>query len=436
MNMYQNNPSYNRPILKLTRPFLKFIHIESSSGILLAACTIIALVLANTEFNYIYAQFWQYNLKISFANFSLSYPLWYWINDGLMTIFFFVIGLEIKRELVLGELRDRRRVILPVFAAIFGALIPALIFFLIQRGNPGVNGWAIPMATDIAFVVGAITILGKKIPRGLKVFLLSLAIIDDIIAIGVIAIFYSGNIEIYALSLAIIGIVLMFIMNKAGIRNVWLYVLVGAGVWLAALKSGIHPTIAGVAMGLLAPATALISKEKLISFMKSAGSQISDVDKEGIKIKYREILEQSEFNSREAISPLERIEVALHPWVAFVIMPIFALANAAVPIDVGQISSSLMIAVAFGLVFGKPIGIFLISYIVVKLKIADLPRDVNWTMMLGAGCLAGIGFTMSLFIASLSLTGELLNVAKTGIIIGSFISLCLGLLLLSLKRHE
>ena len=228
----------------------------------------------------------------------------------------------------------------------------------------------------------------------------------------------------------------MFIMNKAGIRNVWIYVLVGAGVWLVTLKSGIHPTIAGVAMGLLAPATALISKEKLVSFLKSADSQIDEDDKDGIQIKYREILDQTEFTSREAISPLERIEVALHPWVAFAIMPIFALANAAVPIEIEQIGSTMMFAVASGLVFGKPIGIFLISYIIVKLKLADLPLDVNWTMILGAGCLAGIGFTMSLFIASLSLTGELLNVAKTGIIIGSFISLCLGLILLSFKRNK
>ncbi len=424
----------NRPILKLTRPFVKFLRIESASSIVLAICTIFAIVIANTEFHVAYLEFWNRFFQISFGDFSLSYPLWYWVNDGLMTIFFFVIGLEIKRELISGELREFRRVILPVIAAFFGALLPALIFLYFQGGKFGENGWAIPMATDIAFVVGALTVLGKKIPHGLKVFLLSLAIIDDIIAIVVIALFYSANINIMALLLAILGLLLMIIMNKSGIRNIWIYVFVGAFIWLATLKSGIHPTIAGVAMGLLAPVTALIPKDKLISSLEAVGSRIRSENQESLKIKYREILEKMEFTSREAISPLERIEVALHPWVAFLIMPIFALANADVPISMHQLGNSLAIAVSSGLVVGKPIGIVLSCYILVKLKLADLPKNVNWRMMVGAGCLAGIGFTMSLFIASLSLHDDLLNIAKTGIILGSFISICLGIFLLSIRK--
>jgi NhaA family Na+:H+ antiporter len=381
-------------------------------------------------------EFWNQIVHLAFGDFSLSYPLWYWVNDGLMTIFFFVIGLEIKRELVLGELRDRRRVILPVSAAILGALLPALIFLYIQGGKPGEGGWAIPMATDIAFVVGALTILGKRIPHGLKVFLLSLAIMDDIIAVIVIAVFYSSGIKLIALILAGLGLLLMIIMNKVGVRNVWIYVFIGAGIWLATLKSGIHPTIAGVAMGLLAPVTALISREKLISYLDSIGLQIRNEGEKSLKENFRVLLEKTEFTSREAMPPLERIESALHPWVAFAIIPIFALANAAIPVSINQIGDSLMIAAASGLVFGKPIGIFLISFILVKLKITALPRDVNWLMMLGAGCLAGIGFTMSLFIASLNLSGDLLDTAKTGIILGSLVSLFLGMMILSLKLNK
>ncbi len=427
------NP-HSRPIVKLTRPFRKFIHIESSGGIVLAICTVFALVIANIGYIDPYNKFWNYTFSISIGSFSLSYPLWYWVNDGLMTIFFFVIGLEIKRELVIGELREPRKVILPVIAAFAGAIVPALIFFMIQSGKPGDTGWGIPMATDIAFVVGAMSILGTKVPRGLKVFLLSLAIIDDIIAVLVIAIFYTGNIKMMAILLAVLGLGVMFGMRRLGIRNVWIYAIVGAGVWLATLKSGIHPTIAGVAMGLMAPVGAFISKDELTSYLNEVADNVRG--KKTTDNEYQDILEKSQFVSKEAIPPLERIETALHPWVAFFIMPVFALANAAVVIDLAQIKDSLFYAIAMGLIIGKPLGIFVSAYILVKLKIAQLPNKVTWPMILGAGSLAGIGFTMSLFIASLNLEGEVLNTAKTGIILASFLNILLGMAILSFAGNK
>jgi NhaA family Na+:H+ antiporter len=366
-----------------TRPFVHFLKTESASGIVLLACTAVALVLANSPWSAAYAQFWHTPVGV----FALREPLEFWVNDGLMTIFFFVVGLEIKRELVTGELREPRKAVLPVVAALGGMLVPALIYLSIERGGPGHAGWGIPVATDIAFVVGFLALLGRRVPFGLKILLLSLAIADDIGAVIVIAVAYSGDLSLVALGLGGAGFGAVCVLRWVGVRWLAVYAVVAVGIWLAFLNSGVHPTVAGVLLGLLTPA-------------------------------------------RGSFAPLERLERTLHPWVAFGIMPIFALANAGVSIQPADLQSPVAHAVAAGLILGKPLGIALSSWGAVKLGLARLPGGVNWHVLVGAGSLAGIGFTMSLFIAQLALPDNLLDAGKIGVLAGSTISAVLGSLLL------
>jgi NhaA family Na+:H+ antiporter len=411
---------------RITRPFLQFLRIESASGIVLAACTLLALSVANSPLGEGYARFWDATFSIRLGSLELSYPLWYWINDGLMTIFFFVIGLEIKRELVWGELSDRRRVALPVIAALGGVLAPIAVYLALQRDPGARSGWAVPMATDIAFVIGCLAFLGKRVPHGLKVFIISLAIVDDILAVLVIAIFFSGSIDVGLVGWAAGGFVLCAVLNRAGVRTVSVYVFVGAGIWLATLKSGVHPTVAGVLLGLMTPAAAWIGEASLLEILDSAGRRLRGASGSRDADEGKAALGGLEVASREAISPLERLEAALHPWVSFGIMPLFALANAGIPIRLGSLGDATAVAVAAGLAAGKPIGITLSSWIAVRLGLASLPERVSWPAVLGCGMLGGIGFTMALFIASLALTGEDLHAAKSGILLGSAASAILG----------
>ncbi|MDQ3295629.1 MAG: Na+/H+ antiporter NhaA, partial [Myxococcota bacterium] len=247
-----------RPVTRLTRPFVRFMHLQASGGIVLLAATMIALILANTSLATDYAAFWNRTFTVGVSGAELSYPLWYWVNDGLMAIFFFVIGLEIKRELIWGELRDRRNVVLPAIAALGGAIVPVAIYLLLQPSLPGRSGWAVPMATDIAFVVGCLAVLGSRVPPALKIFMLSLAIIDDILAVIIIAAVFSSSIDVIWLGGAIAGLAIVILLDKLAVRRIGLYVLVGVVVWLCTLKSGIHPTVAGVLLGLLTPARAWI----------------------------------------------------------------------------------------------------------------------------------------------------------------------------------
>lgn len=419
-----------RPIEKLTRPLIHFLHIEAASGIILLIATGVAMAAANTAFYDIYARFWNYKLTIGVGEWALPYPLWYWVNDGLMTIFFFLVGLEIKREIVSGELRDFRRIISPALAALGGAIVPAIIYLLVLGDQPGRNAWAIPMATDIAFVVGSLALLGKRVPHGLKVFLLTLAIVDDIIAVLIIAIFYSGTLNMIWLTGAFVGIGVVIIMNKLGVRTVIGYLIIGSGIWLCTLKSGIHPTISGVALGFLTPAVPLIPLNELGKGLSRALQVIGKAEPVPETAKLREVVEEVDFISHESISPLERFEADVHPWAAFVIMPIFALTNAGVQFTIDAMSSPISIAVALGLLIGKPLGIILSLVVVVKTRLGILPGGSNWGAVIGAGFLAGIGFTMSLFVASLSTSGHLLVEAKTGILVGSALSGLIGLMLL------
>ena len=425
------------PVHKLTRPFVRFMHVESASGLVLLTCTIAAIFIANTSLSSSFTRFWKQSLIVGIGDYVLSYPLWYWINDGLMAIFFFVIGLEIKRELVRGELSDRRKILLPIAAAIGGATVPALLYLLLRHEGDAAAGWAIPMATDIAFVVGCLALLGKRVPHGLKIFCLTLAIVDDIIAVLIIALFYSQSLVLTWAVAAIVGLGIVYGLSRLGVRTTTVYVVVGSGIWLCTLKSGIHPTIAGVVLGLMTPASAWIGNTSLLALLTRANRIAQEHSESGFPRGLAEVYARVSHAAREAVSPLERLEVALHPWVGFVIMPAFALVNAGVPLGLSSLGSPVSAAIAVGLIVGKPMGIVLTSWLVVRSGHASLPSRVSWSMMVGAGCLAGIGFTMSLFIASLSLQSELLLHAKAGIMLGSFASAVLGMsiLLVVLRRR-
>jgi NhaA family Na+:H+ antiporter len=416
------------PVERWLRPFAFFLHLEAASGVFLLSCTAAALLLANSPWADAFLGFWQTPGTIAIGDFGLTKPLILWINDGLMTLFFFVIGLEIKREIVGGELGEPRKAALPIFAALGGMLVPAAIYFALQWGRPGEPGWGIPMATDIAFVVGVLALLGPRVPLSLKILLLTLAIADDIGAILVIAVFYSTNVSLAMLGWALGGFGVVLFFNRIGVRSISVYVVVGAGIWLAFLKSGVHPTIAGVLLGLLTPGSAWIGGRTLTDIISET---LHLFDSDDVRAEH-ETLHPLSVSAREAISPLERLERGLHPWVAFGIMPLFALANAGVAIDPQAVREPISTAVALGLVLGKPIGIVLFSWLALAIGLARLPSGITWPVLAGGGCLAGIGFTMSLFIAGLAFPGqpELLDPAKLGILLGSVISAVLGSIIL------
>jgi NhaA family Na+:H+ antiporter len=408
------------------------MRVQAAGGLVLLAATLVALGAANSPLGDTYRRLWEQPLTVGVGAFELVYPLWYWINDGLMAIFFFVIGLEIKRELVWGELRDPRQVVLPAAAAAGGVLAPIALYLLLQPAPPGRAGWAVPMATDIAFVVGCLALLGSRVPAGLKIFLLSLAIIDDILAVLVIAIFFTATIKAAWLAGAAAGFGLTAMLNRLGVRRVTAYVMVGVGIWLCTLKSGVHPTVAGALLGLITPASAWIGNTALLDVMQRAVERLRGTARSGgPDQERREAAEDLAFAATESVSPLERLEHGLHPWMGFAIMPLFALANAGVAVSLSGVAHPIAAAVAVGLVIGKPVGIVLVSWLVVRLGLAKLPHATSWPALLGAGCLGGIGFTMALFIASLSLAGSGLEAAKSGILVGSAMSLCIGLGLLA-----
>jgi NhaA family Na+:H+ antiporter len=418
------------PVQRLVRPFVRFLQIESASGMVLLACTAAALLLANSPWAEAYDNFWHTHLTIAIGGWSLDESLAHWVNDALMTIFFFVVGLEIKRELVDGELREPKKAALPIMGALGGMIAPAGIYLAFQFDREGHAGWGIPMATDIAFVVGFLALLGKRAPLGLKVFLLALAIADDIGAVLVIALFYSSEIAMLPLGLAAAGFILIYICNRIGVRTMTVYVIVGAGIWLAFFYSGIHPTVAGVMLGLMTPGSAWLGDTALREVIADAIDRLDGVVDRPHATDRTKLAGEIKATAQETVSPLERLETALHPWVAFVIMPVFALANAGVRIEPAAFAEPVAVAVAAGLVVGKPLGIVLLSWLAVRAGWASLPTSVNWRAMVGAGCLAGIGFTMSLFIAALALSGELLDAAKIGILAGSAVSAVLGMALL------
>lgn len=413
------------------RPFQEFIRLEASGGILLLLCTLIALIWANSPWSEAYFSLWQTKLKIGIGSFVIDKPLILWINDGLMAMFFFVIGLEIKRELLVGELASLRHAALPIVAALGGMLVPALLYTSLNLREAGASGWGIPMATDIAFVLGILAILGRGVPIALKVFITSIAIVDDIGAVLVIAFFYTSEIYWSNLIVGALFLLALIAANRMGVGHPLVYAVLGVGgLWLAFLMSGVHATIAGVLSAMTIPASPRIGREEflektryLIERIESAGADEEDILVSKEQQKTMEALEKA---SKLRQTPLQRLEHLLHPWVTFLVMPLFALANAGVSIG-GDIletfRSPLALGIVLGLVLGKQIGITLFSWIAVRTNLATLPSGVNWRQIYGVGWLAGIGFTMSLFIAGLAFEDStLVDKAKLGILAGSLIS--------------
>ena len=423
-----------QPIDRWLAPVQRFMHIEATSGILLMVCAALALAIANSPYAKEFASFWKMPIVLLFNEFTIADTFGHLIiNDGLMTIFFFVIGLEVKREIVHGELRDPKKALLPIVAALGGMVGPALVYLGLQWGEPGQRGWAIPMATDIAFVVGLLALFGNRVPFSLKIFLLTLAIVDDLGAVLVIAFVLTEEIAFGWLMAAGFGFALTYGLNLVGARKVGVYVVVGAFIWLCFLKAGIHPTVAGVLLGLLTPAKSLIGSPAFVEILQQTMSKAKreNVPPESMLPS----IERLSFAARETVAPVHRLETMLHPWVAFLIMPVFALANAGVALDPSAIREPVALAVAAGLVLGKPLGILLASGFAVSLGWTRLPDGVTWRMMVGGACLAGIGFTMALFINTLSFpVSEFPDkeaAGKIGVLAGSLVNGLLGSALLA-----
>jgi len=422
-------PLPEEPIHQIVAPITRFLHVEAASGCVLLAFSALALVLANSAVAESFLGFWKIPVGFDFGEFSVRHSLKHWINDGLMVVFFFVIGLEVKREVVLGELRDMRRAALPVAAAIGGMLVPAIVYLLLAPEGPARAGWGIPMATDIAFVVGALALLGPRVPASLRILLLSLAIADDIGAILVIAIGYTASLDMGALALGVGFIAVVVGAARLGVRSVSVYSVLGVVVWYFFEKSGVHATIAGVILGFLTPAHSWVSRGLLGENVSRVGHFLAGEGWQKASER-RETLRRVELAVREASSPLERLEALLHPWVGFAIMPVFAFANAGVAVELSVLTDPVSISVMLGLLIGKPVGIVLASLLAVRLGIALLPDGIDTWVLIGAGCLAGIGFTMALFIAGLAVSGGDLDAAKLGTLTGSAISGVIGFTIL------
>ncbi|GBE00792.1 MAG TPA: Na+/H+ antiporter NhaA [Nitrospirae bacterium] len=423
--------------LNLILPFQQFFKKEASSSLLLIGTTLLALIWANSPYAETYHRFWETEIAISFGHLGFAKTMREWINEGLMSIFFFTVGLEIKREILVGELASVKKALLPVGAAIGGMLVPALIYFFINRGLPSSTGWGIPMATDIAFALGAIYILGRRIPTGIRVFLSAFAIVDDLGAVFVIALFYTSGVVFHYL---LISLLIMFILGLANffqVRKTFFYAVLGLFLWFSILGSGLHATVAGIIVAMFIPARGKYDTDR---FLEDTGYFLGEFQCPPEGCGRSILLNQRHLNAVQSIelachhveTPLQRLEHSLHPWVAFVVVPVFALANAGITFGEVELSRAfsdpLTLGIILGLVVGKPLGISLSSFIFVKSGLASLPKSIRWEHILGASMLGGIGFTMSLFIAGLSFpAGEILNYSKLGIITASLISGIVGL---------
>jgi NhaA family Na+:H+ antiporter len=413
------------PIARLTEPVERFMHVESASGFVLLAATAVALALANSGFADSFMSLWKTPVGFEFGAFHMRHPLSHWINDGLMAIFFFVIGLEVKREIVHGDLGNLRQAALPISAAVGGMVVPAGIYLAFQGDGAAAAGWGIPMATDIAFVVGCLALLGPRVPRALRVLLLSVAIADDIGAILVIAIGYTDAIGWGALGLGVLGIGAIAWMSRLGVRGFGVYGLLGLCVWFAFHESGVHATVAGVILGLMTPARPYLEDTTLAQAIERVTAGMHGDSKAGGHGVTE--VRGARWATRETVSPLVYLETTLHTWVAFAIMPLFALANAGVAFTASDLLDPVAIAVGMGLVIGKPIGIVGFSWLAVRAGIAELPQGVTWGLVLAGGLLTGIGFTMALFICGLALDAEFLDAAKVGVLAASVVAAVLGM---------
>ncbi|MBU0925140.1 Na+/H+ antiporter NhaA [bacterium] len=428
---------WEKAFKKVSTPFEEFLHAQTTTGLILIVMTIIALILANSSLYEMYSHFFHMNIDFNIGSWTLSHSLHHWINDGLMAIFFFLIGLEIKREITAGELSNIKVAILPILAAIGGMVFPALIYTSLNYGTIGSAGWGIPMATDIAFAISALVLLGKRVPTALVTFLVALAIVDDLGAVIVIALFYTDTINMMALGLAGLMFAVMLAFNRFGIHMILPYFIVGLLMWFFMLESGVHATIAGVLAALAIPST---PKRVPSTLTKKAKVLLEEYEKypvgenHQISEEQKRILTDIRNKINEVETPAARLEHNLHLPVALIIIPIFALANAGIKIDFSSIGTTIVepvsLGIILGLIFGKVIGIFGVSYVAVKLKIAQLPKDSSLSQVFGVAFLGGIGFTMSIFVADLAFINnpELIFQAKIGILCASLFSGLFGYL--------
>ncbi len=424
------------PRSRIWLPLARFVHTQAFGGVLLLVAAVAALAWANSPWAGGYDALRHLHLNVGAGDARLDHSLVHWINDGLMVVFFFLVGLEIKRELLTGELASPRRAALPIAAAIGGAAVPAGIYAVINAGSDTVHGWGIPMATDIAFSLGLLALLGNRVPAGLKVFLAALAIVDDLAAVLVIAAFYTDAISWWSLAVGAALVAVSYALNRLGVRRPMVYAVIGIVMWLAFLESGVHATIAGVLLAFTIPAQRRIDT---ISFIRESRTIIDEFERVDDPLPLtnepqRALVRELETACEQVEPPLQRIEHSLHPYVAFGIMPLFAFANAGVVLDGGLASLAsdrVALGVACGLLIGKPIGVCLATWLVVRFGVATLPAGVRFAHIVGVGFLAGIGFTMSLFIAGLAFgDGPALNTAKTAILFASTACGIIGLALL------
>lgn len=415
----------------MMQPLQRFAATETASGVLLGLMALVALAWANSPWHATYTALWHTEVGLKAGAFSLQLSLHEWINDGAMALFFFVVGMEIKRELVHGELRNPRAAALPVIAALGGMIAPALIYTAFNTGEPTSGGWGIPMATDIAFAVGALVVLGKRLPTGLKVFLLTLAVADDLGAIAVIAVFYSRGVAFGWLAAMAAAAAVVVVAHRAGVRWLTPYVLIAVFMWYACLQSGVHATIAGVVLGFLTPSVPFHNPKRAAAVLHGQLDRVVETEPgEDDDVDEYELVEVARL-AREAVSPMSRLQNALHPWSAFLILPVFALANAGVRVagaDIGQFATQpVTLGVLLGLVLGKPIGVLTASWIATKLRVGILPQGTTWPQLAAVGLFAGIGFTVALFVAELSFTdAQVTDASKVGILAASLLAAILG----------
>jgi NhaA family Na+:H+ antiporter len=423
---------------RVLRPVRQFMRLEIAGGVVLLVASVVALLWANIAPES-YESFWSTDLTLTIGDWSQTEDLLHVVNDGLMTIFFLVIGLEVKRELVLGELSTRQAALLPTFAALGGVVVPALMFAGLTAGSGDAGGWGIPIATDVAFALAALAALGRRVPASLMAFLLGVAVVDDIVAIAVVAVVYTDDLHLGWLAAAGVGLAAMWGVRQLGVRHLGVYLVLGLAVWWAVFESGVHATIAGVAIALLTPARpfqspAAVSREAVLTAERTDDHPTLP---DGDAHQWRRL----SWLSREAVSPLTRLEDALHPWSSFVVLPVFALANAGIVLDAAAFDAAtdtpVAAAAAIALAVGKPIGLTAGTALAVRLGLSHLPAGVRWAHVAGVGMLAGIGFTVSLFITELAYDDPaLVDAAKLGVLAGSVVAAVAGTVTLRLVRRS
>lgn len=448
---HANYQPWEKAFNQIATPFEEFIHEETASGLILMVCTIVALFLANSFLHHHYEHVLHTEIAISLGGWELRHTLHHWINDGLMALFFMVVGLEIKREVIVGELSDFNAALMPIVAAVGGMVVPALAFYAMNIGGSGAGGWGVPMATDIAFAVGVLVLLGSRVPKTVLTFLLGLAIVDDLGAVVVIALFYTEQIHTNWLLLSLVAFAFLVVLNRFGFRKPLPYFLIGTVMWFTMLQSGIHATLAGVLTALTIPVKPKFDHKLFVEHMSELLDSLKrhQGDKSEPKSaciihdnQSRAVLQTLENGVHSVESPLQRLEHAMHLPVAFLIIPIFALANAGIPVELSALGRTLThpvaLGVMFGLVIGKLVGIAGLTWLAIKLGFGNLPEGMNFRHLIGVGFVGGIGFTMSIFIAELGFAGQAENLlmAKTGVLFASLIAGVAGYLWLRLSSDS